>query len=310
MNPRQTFVMLVLLVMTMFGATSSAVAQEQVNVKTLFDMLPADAFLLLPSDNPGGLEKYIKVCDYRNGYLRLEFEDQGSWEMCYWNLKNGDKLVATSCAGFFSFYLYSDGKMTPTWNFGIEEMYSAIEESIAMNCCDNWVNFHVPRRGTSVYLTINGLEAQVYKWQNETFVRLDEYPTRNSTHRQLLNGFVGALNAGDTDRCLQYILPTYVSEQCMGLFEGNKEQFLCELIAGEDETGHVKPAKLNDIKKATYRYTLDDGFANHTVLIELKNGRSYTFYPSLETVEIFELLPGGENGELLRTTPYIVGAVG
>jgi hypothetical protein len=96
----------------------------------------------------------------------------------------------------------------------------------------------------------------------------------------------------------------------MGLFEGNKEQFLCELIAGEDETGHEKPAKLNDIKKATYRYTPDDGFANHTVLIELKNGRSYTFYPSLETVEIFELLTGGESGELLRTTPYIVGAVG
>jgi hypothetical protein len=310
MNPRQTFIMLVLLVVTMFGATSSAVAQEQVNVKTLFDMLPADAFLLLPSDNPGGLEKYIKVCDYRNGYLRLEFEDQGSWEMCYWNLKNGDKLVATSCAGFFSFYLYSDGKIAPTTRFGVDEMNCAVEESIAMNCCDNWVNFHVPRRGTSVYLTINGLEAQVYKWQNETFVRLDEYPTRNSTHRQLLNGFVGALNAGDADRCLQYVLPTYVSEQCMGLFEGNKEQFLCELIAGEDETGHVKPAKLNDIKKATYRYTPDDGFANHTVLIELKNGRSYTFYPSLETVEIFELLPGGENGELLRTTPYIVGAVG
>ena len=230
--------------------------------------------------------------------------------MCYWNLKNGDKLIATSRFGAYSFYLYGNGKIAPTTRFGVDEMNCAVEESIAMNCCDNWVNFHVPLRGTSVYLTINGLEAQVYKWQNETFVRLDEYPTRNSTHRQLLNGFVGALNATDADRCLQYILPTYVSEQCMGLFEGNKEQFLCELIAGEDETGYVKPAKLNDIKKATYRYTPDDGFANHTVLIELKNGRSYTFYPSLETVEIFELLPGGENGELLRATPYIIGAVG
>ena len=78
MNPRQTFITLVLLVVTMFGATSRAVAQEQVNVKMLFGMLPADAFLLLPSDNPGELEKYIKVCDYRNGYLRLEFENQGA----------------------------------------------------------------------------------------------------------------------------------------------------------------------------------------------------------------------------------------
>ena len=82
MNPRQTFITLVLLVVTMFGATSRAVAQQQVNVKMLFGMLPADAFLLLPSDNPGELEKYIKVCDDRNGYLRLEFENQASGEMC------------------------------------------------------------------------------------------------------------------------------------------------------------------------------------------------------------------------------------
>ncbi len=279
---------------------------DEVNVKTLFDLLPPDAFLLLPSDKPVELEKYISVCDFRNGYLRLEFEDQSSWEMCYWNLKDGNKLIATSRIGGYSFYLYSNGKVEPTTKFGIEEMQRSVEESIAINYSDNWITCHVPRRGTYVFLDINGLEMQIYKWQNEQFVRLNEYPTQNSTHQQLVEGFTAALNAADVDRCMQYILPSYVSEQCMGVFKGDKEQFLCDLIVGEDEQGFIKPSKLSDIKKATYRYTPDDGFANHIILIELKNGRSYTAYPSLETVEILN----GETGELLRATPYITGGVG
>lgn len=312
MRTRRTLITLALLVMTMLVTTSNAKAQ-QVNVKTLFYMLPVDAFLGLSLNDQSELEKYIKVCDYRNGYLSLKSEERGKWEMCYWNLKDGSKLVATSNNGsfpFYSFYLYNNGKLTATTKFGIEEIHSAIDKSIAMNCCDNWINVYVPRQGTSVFLTVNGLESQIYKWQNERFVRLNEYPTQNSTHQQLLKGFVAALNRADVDRCLQYILPSYVSEQCMGVFEGNKEQFLCELISGEDEKGYLKPTKLSDIKKATYRYTPDDGFANHTVFIELKNGSSYSYYPSLETVEIYELLPGGEAGELLRAAPYIVGAVG
>ena len=68
--------------------------------------------------------------------------------------------------------------------------------------------------------------------------------------------------------------------------------------------------KLSDIKKATYRYTPNDGFANHTIFIELKNGRSYTFFVSLETVDVFEILPGGETDKLLKRIPYIVGGMG
>ena len=51
---------------------------------------------LLPSDDSNNLEQFIKVCDYKNGYLSLELENQSKWEMCYWNLKNGNKLIATS----------------------------------------------------------------------------------------------------------------------------------------------------------------------------------------------------------------------
>ncbi|MGI6291393.1 MAG: hypothetical protein ACOXZH_03055 [Bacteroidales bacterium] len=300
----------IVIMLALFVTTSNAIAQQQVNVKTLFALLPSDAFRFLPSDKPADLEKYIKVCDLKNGYLQLEFEDESSWEMCYWNLKDGNKLIAITRVGAYSFYLYSNGKIAPTTKHGIEEMQKFIEESIAINCCDNWINCHIPRHGTSVFLNINGLEMQIYQWQNERFVRLNEYPTANTTHRQLAEGFAAALSTADVDRCLQYILPSYVSEQCMGVFEGNKELFICDLIAGEDEKGYIKPTKPTDIKKATYRYTPDDGFANHTIFIELKNGRSYTIYLSLETLEIFEILPGGETGKLLRTTPYIIGGVG
>lgn len=300
---------LILLTVAWLAATAITTPQ-QVNVKTLFGMLLAEGFVTLGNETPGSTEPYINVCDTKNGYLRLESKYGTRLEMCYWNLKNGDKLIAVSVPLSYDFYLYSNGKITGTTDFGIGELQTAVSESIANNCCDNWVDFHAPRYDTSIYLTVNGLDAQIYKWRNQRFVRLNEYPAKNSTHQQLVKGFTDALKAGDADRCLQYIAPGYVSEQCMSVFEGNKEQFLCDLISGEDKKGYIKPTKLSDIKKATYRYTPDDGFANHKIFIELKNGRSYTYYPSMETVEIFEILPGGEDGKLLRATPYIIGGVG
>ncbi|HPX76258.1 MAG TPA: hypothetical protein PLW77_06735 [Bacteroidales bacterium] len=304
------FIVFVFFAASMLGVVSSTVAQQKVDVKTLFNLLPSDAFMLLPSDKPADLEKHIKHCDYKNGYLSLEFENYGSWEMCYWNLKNGDKLVGTSGFGAWAFYLFSNGKMSSTTKFGIEEMRNSAETSIATNIFDNWINCYLPRYGTSVCLTINGLEMHVYKWQNEKFVRQYDYPNQNSTEQQLAEGFAKALVLADVDLCLQYILPYYVSEQCMGVFEGDKERFICDLIAGENEKGFVKPEKLSDIKQAIYHYATNDGFSAHTIFIELKNGNSYIIYLSIETIKIFEMLEYGEQGELLRATPYITGNVG
>jgi hypothetical protein len=303
----KNFIMLALFVVIAAGATSCANTQKEVDVKTLFDLMPSEAFILLPADTPAELEQYIAICDSENGYLRLEFEDQSYWEMCYWELNEGGKLVAVSGIGAHSFYLYNNGELKSTTDFGITEMERAIENSLAMNPYDNWVYFYLPRYGTSVYLSVNSQDPQVYKWENEQFVQLNDYPTRNSTHQGLVEGFAAALISNDADRCLQYILPSYVSEQCMRTFEGNKEDFICDLIAGENEQGPIKPAKLGDIKTATYRYTPDDGFANHIILLELNDGRSYTYYPSLETIEIFEMRENGENGELITRIPYITG---
>lgn len=302
--------MFALLLVTAAGATSCANAQKEVDVKTLFDLMPSEAFILLNADTPAELEQYITVYDDENRYLRLEFEDQSYWEMCYWNLEDGNKLIAVSSYIIHSFFLYSNGELTLTTGFGIEEINSNIYNSFVVNPYDNWFRLHVPRYGTSIYLSINGLASQIYKWQNEQFVRIDIYPTPNSTHHDLVEGFAAALITADADYCLQYILPCHVSEQCMQAFEGNVEDFICDLISSEDEQGFIKPGKLGDIKNATYRYTPDDGFANHTIFIELNDGRSYTYYLSLESVEMLEMFDNGEYGEVITGIPYITGGVG
>lgn len=314
MKTKKTLITFTLLIAVMLGAAPNTAAQQKVDVKMLFRLLPDDAFEFQShrwKNDRVELDSYIKVCDYKNGFLRLEFDSANYWEMCYWNLKNGNKLIAVRSHPILSasFYLYADGKIEPTSKFGTDEIYEDINNSIADNCCDNTTELLIPRYGTSIYAAHNTLDAFIYKWQNEHFVRLTEYPTQNSTHEQLFKGFATALTAADVDRCLQYIAPNYVLWQ-LRTFEGDKEQFLCDLISGEDEKGYLKPAKLNDIKKATYRYSPDDGYAHHAIFIELKNGRSYTIQPDFTTVEIYESIDSGEDGDLLRSTPYITGAVG
>jgi len=306
----KNFIMLALFVVIAAGATSCANTQKEVDVKTLFDLMPAEAFIMTDGDTPAELEEYMTVCDNENRYLRLEFEDQVTWEMCYWDLKDGNKLIAVGYVGGFSYFLYSNGEITSTTDFGVEEMRRSVENSIAMNPYDNWIDFYVPRHGTTVYISINRQDLMIYKWENEQFIQIRDYPTQNNTHQGLVEGFASALISADADRCLQYVDPSYAAYQCMDFFEGNIEEFICDLIAGENEQGSIKPAKLSDIKTATYCYTPEDGFANHIILIELNDGRSYTCYPSLVTVEIFEMRENGENGELITRIPYIIDGLG
>ncbi len=306
---RKKFNMLALFVITAIGATSCADAQKEVDVKALFDLMPAEAFSMTDGETPAELEEYMTVCDTENRYLRLEFEDQVYWEMCYWDLKDGNKLIAVSCIGIFNYFLYSNGEIKSTTDFGVEEMHRSVENSIASNPYDNWIDFYVPRHGTSVYISVNRQDLLIYKWENEQFVQIRDYPTQNNTHQELVEGFASALISADADRCFQYVEPSYAAYQCMDFFDGNIEEFICDLIAGENEQGPIKPAKLSDIKTATYRYTPDDGFANHIILIELTNGQSYTYYASLETIEIFEMRENGENGELITRIPYISGGL-
>jgi len=123
-----TIVTLALLISATFGAASNAAAQQQVNIKTLFWMLPADAFPdYVPQDDKEGKESHISVCDYRNGYLALgggEF----IWEMCYWNLKDGRKLVAVNqnfeTGPDLRFFYYENGKLREDTDYNIWENIS------------------------------------------------------------------------------------------------------------------------------------------------------------------------------------------
>ncbi|MDD4747918.1 MAG: hypothetical protein RBR35_11455 [Salinivirgaceae bacterium] len=81
-----------------------------VNIKEVFLLLPDDAFPMEGMSIANrkrlldhiGEEKAsdisptpIDICDVKNGYLSLAGMQFG-WEMCYWNLKGGRKLVAVN----------------------------------------------------------------------------------------------------------------------------------------------------------------------------------------------------------------------
>lgn len=320
----------------MLCTSAKIFAQDQSLLKTLFKALPNDAlpytvsatldYLKKPSkDMPEGvLEVYVKkvqngtmkvsgirealinICDETNRSLKLDSDTVGYWEMNYWNLQNGNQLVMVNNFNIASFYLYSKGKMTPTEKFGIKEMHKHIKTSIAWDENEQWVSFYSPRNGTSLTVVINGQDCMIFQWKNEKFIPLKDYQKKQDGYRDAANGLLQAIKMGDPDACLQYILPSYIQEQCMQMLDGNKEQFICELISAEEENGYITPASLKDIKNITLIYDPENGFAEYRYYIELKDGRTYHYYLSFDNVEIYKTLKNG-NVELMQRIPYITG---
>lgn len=108
---------------------------KSVNIKDLFLLLPNDVFPIeeISKENRALLLKHIGenkafdisstpigVCDVKNGYLNLT-GSQYDWEMCYWNLKDGGKLVATNnsteTGSEIRVFFYNDDKLTEDYNF-------------------------------------------------------------------------------------------------------------------------------------------------------------------------------------------------
>ncbi|MEL3908102.1 MAG: hypothetical protein P1P64_03710 [Treponemataceae bacterium] len=128
--------------------------------------------------------------------------------------------------------------------------------------------------------------------------------------KEVAKGFAEALKAKDLDACMQYILPSYIQEQCMVLFAGDSEQFICDLLTGEDDSNYARPKNLVDIKNVCYE-NIDSGFAEHILHIELKDGRSYIYGISFDSVEIYEFTKDGPGKNMILRTQYITGkAVG
>ena len=73
----------------------------------------------------------------------------------------------------------------------------------------------------------------------------------------------------------------------MDMHQGWTEQFICELIAGQNEDSeYIEPHSLMDIKKASYSLNSELGFM---ITIELIDGRTYTYFPMIEGFEEAEI---------------------
>lgn len=111
------------------------VNDKSVNIKDIFLLLPDDVFPVeeISKENRALLLKHIGenkafeisttpigVCDIKNGYLNLT-GSQYDWEMCYWNLRDGGKLVAvnnsTETGSKIRVFFYDDGKLTEDYNY-------------------------------------------------------------------------------------------------------------------------------------------------------------------------------------------------
>lgn len=191
-----------------------------VNIKDIFLLLPDDAFpeaisvanrkLLLNSigeDRAYDISSTpIDVCDVKNGYLSLTGMQFG-WEMCYWNLKDGRKLVAinngTESGSEIRTFFYQNGKLTedPNYQLGGNQIYTLTdfvdvsqltsstrkfaEKQFAKG--DYIVYYQLPQKGTSLKLNIDTYQLMDYdeaheihyeatkevtlKWNNEKWER-------------------------------------------------------------------------------------------------------------------------------------------
>ena len=194
---------------------------SKVNIKDIFLLLPDDAFPMegisladrkLLLNHIGDEKGYdisptpIEICDVKNGYLNLT-GTMYNWEMCYWNLKDGRKLVAVNSGSEtgseISMFFYQNGKLTKDHNYqlGGNQKYTLTdfvdvsqlssdtrkfaEQQFAQG--NYQLYYQLPRKGTSIKIgmdvnemTENPEDYDVFyeaskdlilKWENEKWVR-------------------------------------------------------------------------------------------------------------------------------------------
>lgn len=294
-NIKKKIISIILIFAVLAAGASAVFAEDAVTIKMLFKLLP-EKVLKPVFDNfnldTARRDSYIEVCDEENRYLSLKSEY--GFEMCYWDVKGGKKLILVSYggAGPEVFYLYNKGKFSETNDFGIKTIKEQVKKSPALEGMNDLIHFYPLRDNTSLAVMINQLDCMIFKWKNEKFVRINDYVLKETDDESdvcniLLNGFVKALNAHDEASCLQYIKPDYIASQCMDMHQGWTEQFICELIAGQNEDSeYIEPHSLMDIKKASYSLNSELGFM---ITIELIDGRTYTYFPMIEGFEEAEI---------------------
>lgn len=191
-----------------------------VNIKDIFLLLPENAFpeAISVSNRKQLLRSIgedkaydisptpIDVCDVKNGYLSLTGMQTG-WEMCYWNLKDGRKLVAinnlTESGSEIRTFFYQNGSLTedPNYQLGGNQNYTLtdfIDVSILSSNIKKMAEKHfakgdyiryyqLPQSGTSLKVRIDDRQLMDYdeayeipdgatkevtlKWKNEKWER-------------------------------------------------------------------------------------------------------------------------------------------
>lgn len=194
---------------------------SKVNIKDIFLLLPDDVFPLeeiniekreLLLKHIGEDKAYdisptpIGVCDVKNGYLNLTGMQFG-WEMCYWNLKDGRKLVivnqGTESGSILNYFFYENGKLIEDLNFdGISNIYWKADDFIHLSelnlntrkeveqkfaRAEYILYYKLPQKGLSIQVTLDTYALMDYsetneiseaatkevtlKWENEKWVK-------------------------------------------------------------------------------------------------------------------------------------------
>ena len=178
-------------------------ATPAVNIKDIFLLLPEDVFPMeaisvsnrkLLLKNIGTEIAYeisptpIEICDVRNGFLSLAGMQYG-WEMCYWNLKDGRKLVAindlTESGSKIRIFFHQNGKLTEDTNYrlGGNQTFqltdfvdvSKLETDIRKVAEKQFANgdyiifYHLPQKGTS--LTLNLDTEHLMEYNNDLYIK-------------------------------------------------------------------------------------------------------------------------------------------
>jgi len=125
-------------------------------------------------EHPNELYRFDTV-DIKNGYLSIGGAFNGSWEMCYWNKSNGNKIIGISliscgpvCWSENSFYEYSKGKIIALKTDSIlpkidnEDFYD-ISMIKSNNSRDDFIKIQKEFRfGETYHLPQQGLNITVY----------------------------------------------------------------------------------------------------------------------------------------------------
>lgn len=160
-----------------------------INIKDIFLLLPDDALPMqgMSINNRKLLLKHIgeqkafdisqtpiDICDIKNGYLSLTGMQFG-WEMCYWNKKDGSKLVAvnsgTESGSEIRSFLYQNGQLIENHNdqLGGNQKYKLadfIDVSQLSKATRNFAEkqfakgayqlyYQLPQKGTSLKISLD-----------------------------------------------------------------------------------------------------------------------------------------------------------